>query len=74
MRGTDDELNQSSAIGSMDCGLSVWATNSPRPIFVAQSCFGDCVLDLSWTSNGRGLAACSSEGTIAYIVFTTSEI
>eukprot|EP01102_Stenamoeba_stenopodia_P009772 TRINITY_DN2897_c0_g1_i2.p1 TRINITY_DN2897_c0_g1~~TRINITY_DN2897_c0_g1_i2.p1 ORF type:complete len:740 (-),score=152.32 TRINITY_DN2897_c0_g1_i2:777-2996(-) len=62
------------ALGSMDKSFSVWATNSSRPIFVAANAFQDIILDLSWAGDGRTLVACSMDGTVAYVEFTSDEI
>ncbi|XP_049867442.1 protein HIRA homolog [Pectinophora gossypiella] len=62
------------AVGSRDRALSIWLTSLKRPLVVIHDLFGDSVLDLSWSSDGLNLLACSSDGTVACIQFTNKEI
>ncbi|KAK4876707.1 hypothetical protein RN001_009213 [Aquatica leii] len=62
------------AIGSRDRSLSVWLTSLKRPLVVIKDLFDDSVLDISWSSNGMNLLACSWDGTIACVEFGLQEI
>ncbi|XP_034840349.1 protein HIRA [Maniola hyperantus] len=62
------------AVGSRDRALSIWLTSLKRPLVVVHELFSDSVLDLSWSSDGLNLLACSSDGTVACIQFTNKEI
>ncbi|KAB0796937.1 hypothetical protein PPYR_10998 [Photinus pyralis] len=62
------------AIGSRDRSLSVWLTSLKRPLVVIKDLFDDSVLDISWSSNGMNLLACSWDGTVACVVFVPQEI
>ncbi|KAJ0180756.1 hypothetical protein K1T71_004160 [Dendrolimus kikuchii] len=62
------------AVGSRDRALSIWLTSLKRPLVVVHDLFTDSVLDLSWSSDGLNLLACSSDGTVACIQFTNQEI
>ncbi|XP_041977561.1 protein HIRA homolog [Aricia agestis] len=62
------------AVGSRDRALSIWLTSLKRPLVVVHDLFADSVLDLSWSSDGLNLLACSSDGTVACIQFTNKEI
>ncbi|CAH0406290.1 unnamed protein product [Chilo suppressalis] len=62
------------AVGSRDRALSIWLTSLKRPLVVVHDLFTDSVLDLSWSSDGLNLLACSSDGTVACIQFTNKEI
>ncbi|XP_072943481.1 protein HIRA [Epargyreus clarus] len=62
------------AVGSRDRALSIWLTSLKRPLVVVHEIFTDSVLDLSWSSDGLNLLACSSDGTVACIQFTNKEI
>nr|XP_049695468.1 protein HIRA homolog [Helicoverpa armigera] len=62
------------AVGSRDRALSIWLTSLKRPLVVVHDLFSDSVLDLSWSSDGLNLLACSSDGTVACIQFTNKEI
>ncbi|KAK8550798.1 hypothetical protein V6N13_119305 [Hibiscus sabdariffa] len=62
------------AIGSQDRTITVWTTASPRPLFVAKHFFGRSVVDLSWSSDGYSLFACSLDGTVATFHFEAKEL
>ncbi|XP_022752579.1 protein HIRA-like isoform X2 [Durio zibethinus] len=62
------------AIGSQDRTITVWTTASPRPLFVAKHFFSQSVVDLSWSSDGYSLFACSLDGTVATFHFEVKEL
>ncbi|XP_072378444.1 protein HIRA isoform X1 [Diabrotica undecimpunctata] len=62
------------AIGSRDRSISVWLTSLKRPRVVIRDLFTNSVLDMSWSSNGLYLMACSWDGSVACIVFGHAEI
>jgi protein HIRA/HIR1 len=62
------------AIGSRDRSLSVWSTSLKRPLVVIHELFVSSVLDISWSSCGMCLCACSKDGTIVFIEFTEQEL
>ncbi|XP_060810940.1 protein HIRA homolog [Amyelois transitella] len=62
------------AVGSRDRTLSIWLTSLKRPLVVVHDLFGDSVLDLSWSSDGLNLLACSTDGTVACLQFTNKEL
>ncbi|XP_057664646.1 protein HIRA homolog isoform X1 [Diorhabda carinulata] len=62
------------AIGSRDRSISVWLTSLKRPLVVIKDLFDDSVLDMSWSSNGLYLMACSWDGSVACVIFTQEEI
>ncbi|XP_052737819.1 protein HIRA homolog [Bicyclus anynana] len=62
------------AVGSRDRTLSIWLTSLKRPLVVVHEMFSDSLLDLSWSSDGLNLLACSSDGTVVCIQFTNKEI
>lgn len=61
-------------MGSRDRTLSVWLTSLKRPLVVVHDLFTNSVLDISWSSSGLHLLACSWDGTVACIQFTSEEI
>lgn len=61
------------AIGSRDKSVSVWMTALKRPLVVLHDLFQHSVMDISWSSSGKDLMACSWDGTIAYFQFSESE-
>ncbi|KAG5683271.1 hypothetical protein PVAND_012561 [Polypedilum vanderplanki] len=62
------------AIGSRDRCLSVWMTALQRPLLVIRDLFEDSILDLSWSSDGYTLLACSGDGTVACLQFTEDQL
>ncbi|XP_039041365.1 protein HIRA-like isoform X2 [Hibiscus syriacus] len=62
------------AIGSQDRTITVWTTASHRPLFVAKHFFAQSVVDLSWSSDGYSLFACSLDGTVATFHFEAKEL
>ncbi|KZO91977.1 WD40 repeat-like protein, partial [Calocera viscosa TUFC12733] len=62
------------ALGADDRSVSIWQTNQARPLLVAQELFDRAVLDLSWSLDGLTLYACSSDGTVAVMKFSPSEL
>ncbi|WFC97477.1 HIR complex subunit [Malassezia yamatoensis] len=73
-RGANDSVSTIVALGSLDQSVSVWLTSCPRPLLVARDLFERGVMDLSWSSDGYTLYACSSDGQVASIVFTSEEL
>ena len=62
-------------LGSRDRSVSIWQTNSSRPLLVIQDLFDNPVMDLSWCKQPKpGMLACSTDGTIAYLEFDYKEI
>lgn len=62
------------ALGSRDNSVSVWLTGFLRPVVVMENLFNGPVLDLSWSSVGHNLLACSFDGTVAVLKFSENEI
>lgn len=62
------------AIGSRDRSLSVWLTSLKRPLVVIHDLFDNSILDLSWSSDGYQLMACSLDGTVVFMSFSKEEI
>ena len=54
------------ALGSYDCGISVWKYGEQKP-FVLRDLFEAAVADISWSPDGKLLVACSSDGTLAVL-------
>ena len=62
------------ALGSKDRSLSIWLTNHKRPLAVVHDLFKDSILDLSWSVDGYELLVCSTDGSIAYLSFSSKEL
>jgi protein HIRA/HIR1 len=56
------------ALGSYDCGVSVWKYGEQKPL-VLRDLFEAAVADIAWSADGSLLVACSSDGTIATVNF-----
>lgn len=54
------------ACGGFDSAISIWKSGETRPIAI-RDLFRSAVTDLSWSSNGKFLLACSNDGTVATI-------
>jgi protein HIRA/HIR1 len=61
------------AVGSQDNSISIWWTSKARSVAVAKHVFSYSVLDLSWTSEGLCLFACSYDGSTAALMFEDGE-
>ncbi|WFD49721.1 HIR complex subunit [Malassezia furfur] len=73
-RGPNGAVATVVALGSLDQSVSVWFTGYPRPLLVARDLFERGVMDLSWSSDGYTLYACSSDGTVAALVFSPDDL
>jgi hypothetical protein len=54
--------------------ISIWLTSLSRPLCVAHEVLDRDVLDLAWSSDGRTLYACSSDGHVCVFTFDLSEL
>ncbi|DBA04179.1 TPA: hypothetical protein N0F65_004287 [Lagenidium giganteum] len=62
------------AIGGDDATVSIWLAQLARPLAVIKDCFDSSVTDLTWSSSGYLLLACSLDGTICCFQFDSTEI
>ncbi|ELR22783.1 WD domain, G-beta repeat-containing protein [Acanthamoeba castellanii str. Neff] len=62
------------AVGSQDCGLSVWSTETTRPKLVTKNIFSQSVLDIAWAPDGYTLLCCSTDGTAVSLHFDPKEL
>lgn len=62
------------AVGSRDRSLSIWLTALQRPLVVVHDLFKDSILDLSWSRDRNILLACSTDGSIAGMIFNENEL
>lgn len=62
------------AVGSRDHSLSVWLTALQRPVVVIHELFKETVLDMSWSNDRHVLLACSTDGTVAGVIFSEDEL
>ena len=57
------------AVGSMDCGVSIFATHKKRPITTIETLSNRSVLDMSWNPMGNMLLCSTHDGFVFAVVF-----
>ena len=62
------------ASAGQDRTLSIWNTNTSRPVVVLQDVAGKSVSDLAWTPDGETLFASSLDGGIVVVNFDEGEL
>lgn len=62
------------ACGGADKTLSIWTTNSPRPLIVTQDVSSKPISDLSWSPDGQNLFLTALDGTIFTVMFEAGEL
>lgn len=61
------------ALGSQDKQLTVWL-GQQRPVYIGCRFFKNGVVDLAWAPDGLTLLAASTDGSVATLQFTTSDL
>ncbi|KAI0477210.1 TUP1-like enhancer of split-domain-containing protein [Xylariaceae sp. FL0804] len=62
------------ASAGQDKTLSIWNTNSSRPVVILQDLTSKSISDLAWTPDGQTVFASSLDGGIFLIKFETGEL
>lgn len=62
------------ASAGQDRTLSIWNTNTSRPLVILQDLASKAISDLSWTPDGQTLFAVSLDGSIVSVKFDTGEL
>ncbi|KAM5341613.1 hypothetical protein ACJ41O_014644 [Fusarium nematophilum] len=62
------------ASAGQDKTLSIWNTNTSRPVVILQDLAGKSVSDLAWTPDGQTLYASSLDGSIVVVKFSEGEL
>ncbi|KAI1501397.1 TUP1-like enhancer of split-domain-containing protein [Biscogniauxia marginata] len=62
------------ASAGQDKTLSIWNTNSSRPVVILQDLASKSISDLAWTPDGQTLFASSLDGGIVAVKFETGEL
>ncbi|KAK3384398.1 protein hir-1 [Lasiosphaeria ovina] len=62
------------ASAGQDKTLSIWNTNTSRPLVIVQDLASKSISDLAWTPDGQTLFASSLDGSIVAISFESSEL
>lgn len=73
-KGSKEETYTCMALGSKDCGATIWKAAGQRPFFDMAQMFDSDVIDLSWGTDGYTLVSCSTDGKIMYIRFEPGEL
>lgn len=70
----NDQLVTVIAAAGQDKTLSIWNTNTSRPVIILQDLAGKSISDLAWTPEGETLFACSLDGTVVVAQFQEGEL
>lgn len=62
------------ASAGQDKTLSIWNTNTSRPVVILQDLTGKSISDLAWTPDGQTLFASSLDGGIVAVKFEEGEL
>ena len=62
------------ASSGQDKTLSIWNTNTSRPLVILQDLAAKSISDLAWSPDGQTLFACSLDGTIIALQFEAGEL
>ncbi|KAF5025777.1 hypothetical protein F66182_2110 [Fusarium sp. NRRL 66182] len=62
------------ASAGQDKTLSIWNTNTSRPVVILQDLAGKSVSDLAWTPDGQTLFASSLDGSVVVVKFSEGEL
>ncbi|KAK5653353.1 hypothetical protein OQA88_9045 [Cercophora sp. LCS_1] len=62
------------ASAGQDKTLSIWNTNTSRPLVILQDIASKSISDLAWTPDGQTLFASSLDGSIVAVKFETGEL
>ncbi|KAK3381492.1 TUP1-like enhancer of split-domain-containing protein [Podospora didyma] len=62
------------ASAGQDKTLSIWNTNTSRPLVIVQDVASKSISDLAWTPDGQTLFASSLDGSIVAVSFETGEL
>ncbi|ODA80892.1 hypothetical protein RJ55_03852 [Drechmeria coniospora] len=72
--GAGGQLVTVIASAGQDKTLSIWNTNTSRPVIILQDLTGKSISDLAWTPDGQTLFACSLDGGIVMATFEEGEL
>lgn len=61
------------ALGGYDSAISIWKKGDEKPI-VIKDLFSSAVADLAWSSDGKLIMGCSSDGTVVALYFDKDEL
>lgn len=62
------------ASAGQDKTLSIWNTNTSRPVVILQDLAGKAIADLAWTPDGQTLYAATLDGFVVVVKFDEAEL
>lgn len=62
------------ASAGQDKTLSIWNTNTSRPVVILQDLAGKAIADLAWTPDGQTIFAASLDGSVVVVKFGSGEL
>ena len=62
------------ASAGQDKTLSIWNTNTSRPVVILQDLAGKAIADLAWTPDGQTIFAASLDGSVVVVKFGEGEL
>ncbi|KAI9150253.1 Protein HIR1 [Paramyrothecium foliicola] len=75
--GASDNVGQLVTViasAGQDKTLSIWNTNTSRPVVILQDLAGKSISDLAWTPDGQTLFASSLDGGVVVVKFDEGEL
>lgn len=72
--GNGGQLVTVIASAGQDKTLSIWNTNTSRPVVILQDLTGRSISDLAWTPDGQTIYACSLDGGVVVVKFDEGEL
>ncbi|KAK4654736.1 HIR complex subunit [Podospora pseudocomata] len=73
-KGASGSLVTVIASAGQDKTLSIWNTNTSRPVVIVQDVASKSISDLAWAPDGQTLFACSLDGNIVVVQFEVGEL
>lgn len=74
MNGHGGQLVTVIASAGQDKTLSIWNTNTSRPVVILQDLSGKAIADLAWTPDGQTIFAASLDGSVVVAKFGEGEL
>jgi protein HIRA/HIR1 len=62
------------ASAGQDKTLSIWNTNTSRPVVILQDLAGKSIADLAWTPDGQTIYAATLDGSVVVVKFDEGEL
>ncbi|KAF4121416.1 protein HIRA/HIR1 [Geosmithia morbida] len=72
--GHKNQLVTVIASAGQDKTLSIWNTNTSRPVVILQDLAGKAIVDLAWTPDGQTLFAATLDGCVVVVKFDEGEL